>query len=574
MALSLLSYCHGASDVPLVGATTAACLDRVATWQPETDAVISCAEGLRYTYGQLQIEVDRLARGLIALGVQRGDRIGIWAGNCAAWVIAQYASAKAGAILVGINPALGRLELDRAIRQTGVSVLIAMRRYRGRDRADDLAELVGAAATTTGSDERRLLKHVLVLGSETKPEWATRWTDVLQHGESVSSDALADRQASCQSDDPVLILFTSGTTDVAKAATLSHHSVVNSGFFIGERLGYTPADRICLPVPLYHSIGCVAGTMAAATHGSTMVLPGATFEPQACLMAVQAERCTSLYGVPSTFAAQYQHPAFAQYTLDSLRTGIIAGALCSSDVMRDVIQRMHMRELTTCYGLTETRCLFQSRRDDPVERRVSTVGVIHPHVECKVIDPGTGHTVSRGISGELCARGYGTMCGYWNDDAATRQVVDTAGWFHTGDLATMSQDGYLTIVGRIKDMIIRGGENVSAREIEEVLRSCPNVEDACVVGVPDVDYGEELCAWIRVKASEATTDREIRRFCRGRLARHKVPRHVMFIDRFPVTETRKVQKYLLREMAVAALSTAETDPMRTPRSAQWKGSPP
>jgi fatty-acyl-CoA synthase len=554
LLLDLPSYCHGASDVPLIGDTIGTCLDRVANAHSDAEALVSCAEGLRYTYGQLRMEVDRLARGLIALRVRRGDRIGIWSGNCAQWVITQYAVAKIGGILVGINPALQRAELDYALRQVGVSVLLAARRHLARDGVAMVDELVRPLTSTTGSDQSGSLKHIVLLGSGTTPGWATTWAELLEQGEGVSSATLADQQAACQCDDPALILFTSGTTGIAKAATLTHHSIVNNGFFIGERLEYTPAARLCVPMPLYHSIGCVAGTIAAMTHGSTLVLPGFTFEPQSCLAAVDSERCTSLYGVPSMFVAQYQHPALAKYKVDSLRTGIIAGASCSSEIMMQVIDRMHLPEVTTCYGLTETRCLFQSQRNDSMERRVSTVGRIQPHVECKIIDPKTGQTVPRGSSGELCARGYGTMLGYWNNDDATRHAIDAARWFHTGDLATLSQDGYLTIVGRIKDTIIRGGENVSPTEVEAVLRSCEKVVDACVVGVPDIDYGEELCAWIRVKESETATGQEIRRFCRQRLARHKVPRHVMFIERFPLTVTGKVQKYRLREMATAALA--------------------
>ena len=466
------------------------CLDRICEQFADSDALISRHQGLRYTYGQLKQEVENAARGMISIGVEKGDRVGVWSPNCAEWLIAQYALAKVGAIMVNINPAYRLRELEHALTQSGVSVIVAARGFRNSDYAamiDELAPRLPALKQTVYLGKQRL-------GS------AMTWNDLIENGKRVPEPELREREASLQCDDPVNIQYTSGTTGRPKGATLSHHNILNNGFFVGEQLQYTSADRICLPVPFYHCFGCVLGSLAALTHGSAIVLPSESFDAQACLAAIQEESCTSLYGVPTMFIAQLDHPAFSTYRLDSLRTGIMAGAPCPVEVMRQVIEKMHMREVTIAYGMTETSPVsFQSCIDDPIEARVSTVGSVHPHVEVKIIDPPTGLTLPRGQAGELCTRGYVVMLGYWNDSEATAAAIDAARWMHSGDLAVMREDGRVNIVGRLKDMIIRGGENIYPREIEEFLHTHPKMSDVQVIGVPDKKYGEEVCAWIRLR---------------------------------------------------------------------------
>jgi fatty-acyl-CoA synthase len=551
------SYVSGSSGQPLLGETIGACFDRIAAAHPDAEALVSCHQSLRYTYEGLRTEAERIARGLLALGVEPGDRVGIWSPNCAEWLILQYAAAKAGAILVNVNPAYRLRELEYALRQSGVSVLVLARRFRNTDYVELLTELAPELRTScsTALSVQRLpgLRTVVYLGPDDSPGGLS-WASLGARGAGVPPSALVERESRLQFDSAVNIQYTSGTTGAPKGATLSHHNILNNGYFIGERLRYTPLDRVCLPVPFYHCFGCVLGNLAALTHGSAIVLPGESFDAEACLRTVQDERCTSLYGVPTMFIAELQHPSFGDYRLDSLRTGIMAGAPCPIEIMRQVIERMHMSEVTICYGMTETSPVsFQSEVNDDLETRVSTIGSIHPHLECKIVDPATGAIVPRGEPGELCTRGYSVMLGYWNDAPSTAAAIDEARWMHTGDLAVMRDDGYTRISGRLKDMIIRGGENIYPREIEEFLYTHPAVADVQVIGVPDAKYGEEVCAWVRLHDRHQATIEEIREYCRGQIATYKIPRYVRFSTDFPMTVTGKIQKYRMREISMTEL---------------------
>jgi fatty-acyl-CoA synthase len=538
------SYVSGSSDVPLLGETIGQCLDRITAAFGDREALVSCQQNVRYTYRELHAEAERIASGLLALGVAHGDRVGIWSPNRAEWVVMQHAAAKAGAVLVNINPAYRVRELEYALVQSGVSVLIAARGFRNTDYTAMLAELV---------PERLPSLRTLVYFGHRVPGTMT-WQELRSLGDTVAISRLREREAGLQFDDPANIQYTSGTTGSPKGATLSHHNILNNGFFVGERLRYTPQDRICMPVPLYHCFGCVLGSLAALTHGSALVLPAESFDAEACLRAAHEERCTSMYGVPTMFIAQLDHPGCSGDRLESLRTGIMAGSPCPVEVMRQVIDRMHMPEVTIAYGMTETSPVsFQSVVDDPLEARVSTIGRIHPHLECKIVDPQTGATVPRGERGELCTRGYAVMLGYWNDPGATVAAIDAARWMHTGDLAVMRDDGYVNIVGRLKDMIIRGGENIYPREIEEFLHAHPHISEVQVVGVPDAKYGEEVCAWIRLREGRSLTPDEVRDYCRGQIATYKIPRHIRFTTEFPMTVTGKVQKFRIREQMIEEL---------------------
>ncbi|HXJ64416.1 MAG TPA: AMP-binding protein [Actinomycetota bacterium] len=563
-----LSYVHGATDVPLLGETIGRHFDRIALAHPDSEALVSRHQGVRFTYGELHAEVQRVARGLMALGVDKGDRVGIWSSNNAEWLVTQYATATIGAILVNINPAYRTYELEYALEQSGVSMLIAARAFRQTDYVAMLHQLVaeldhakpGDISSQTLPDLRTL---VLLGDGETESHGAFGWEDVLDRAEDTPEDGLRERKAGLEFDDAINIQYTSGTTGFPKGATLSHHNILNNGFFIGERMKLTPADRICLPVPLYHCFGMVLGNLAAMTHASCIILPADAFEPKTCLETVEAEGCTALYGVPTMFIAELEHPEFAEFRLDTLRTGIMAGSPCPVEVMRKVIDRMHMTEVTICYGMTETSPVsFQSNTDDDLELRVSTVGAIHPHVEVKMIDA-DGHVVPRGEPGELCTRGYPVMLGYWNSEEETREAIDAARWMHTGDLAVMTDQGYANIVGRIKDMIIRGGENVYPREIEEFLYGHPKIADVQVIGVPDVKYGEEICACVELKDGEQATEEEIQEYCRGRIASFKIPRYVRFVDEFPMTVTGKVQKFKMRDTLIDELGLQEAASVST-----------
>ncbi|HEY4026243.1 MAG TPA: AMP-binding protein [Candidatus Dormibacteraeota bacterium] len=531
------SYVHGASGVPLLGETIGENLRRTVARHGDREALVVRDQGYRATYRQLWEQTGLAARGLMARGVRRGDRVGIWSPNRSEWVVTQYATARVGAILVNINPAFRTSELEYALHQSGTSFLVLAGRFRTTDYRAMLAEVRG------GCPE---LREALVLD--------TGWEALLRDGESVSDEALAEREAELQFDDPINIQYTSGTTGFPKGATLSHHSILNNGYFIGERLAYTERDRVCIPVPFYHCFGMVLGNLACTTHGACMVVPAESFEPLATMRTVQEERCTALYGVPTMFIAELDHPEFSTIDFSSLRTGIMAGSPCPVEVMRKVQTAMNMPEVTICYGMTETSPVStQSDTDDPLEKRVATVGRVHPHVEIKVVDPATGRIVPRGVSGELCSRGYIVMLGYWNNDAATREAIDAGRWMHTGDLATMDEDGYLNIVGRIKDMIIRGGENIYPREVEEFLYTHADVADVQVIGVPSERYGEEVMAWVRPRDGATLTGDQLTAFCRGRIATFKIPRYWKFVGDFPMTVTGKVQKFKMREVAVEEL---------------------
>jgi fatty-acyl-CoA synthase len=554
MAAEALSYLHGASPVPLLGETIGENLDRTVARFPDHDAVVSVHQGIRQTYAEFHAAVTEIARGLLALGIEPGERVGIWSPNNLEWVTLQYATAKVGAILVNINPAYRTSELAYALGQSGVSTLVLAPRFRQADYVDMLDQVAG---------ELPELRRRVVLGPDT-PAGAISWDDLREAAARASLDQLAAREAQLQFDDPINIQYTSGTTGFPKGATLSHHNILNNGFFIGEGCRYTEADRVAIPVPLYHCFGMVLGNLACTTHGAAMVYPSEAFDPEATLAAVQAERCTSLYGVPTMFIAELEHPRFTEFDYSSLRTGIMAGSPCPVEVMKKVQSDMHMSEVTICYGMTETSPVsFQTAPDDPVDKRVSTVGRIHPHVEAKVIDPDNGRIVPRGQPGELCTRGYLVMLGYWNNDEATAESIDRAGWMHTGDLATVDADGYANIVGRIKDMVIRGGENVYPREVEEFLYQHPAVSDVQVVGVPDPRYGEELCAWVRLKEGQTVGGEELREWCRGKIATFKIPRYWKFVDEFPMTVTGKVQKFKMRESSVAELGLESAERIET-----------
>ncbi len=534
----------GPSDVPLLGRTVGQQLDLTLAEHADREALVSRHQGLRFTYAELHAEAERMARALIALGVRAGDRVGIWSPNNAEWVLTQYGTAKAGAILVNVNPAYKTQELRYILDRAGVSVLVAARGFRATDYVAMLEEVRRDLAG---------LREVVFLGPA--PErWAMSWEELLARGDGTSLEALREREAQLDFDDPINIQYTSGTTGQPKGATLSHHNILNNGYFVGRRERLGPKDRICVPVPFYHCFGMVMGNLAALVHGACVVIPDEAFDAEAVLTAVQEERCTALYGVPTMFIAELDHPGFASFDLSSLRTGIMAGAPCPIEVMKQVVERMHMTQVTICYGMTETSPVsFQSLPDDDLGRRVTTVGAIHPHVEAKVVDPGTGRTLPRGEPGELCTRGYLVMLGYWNDPNATREAVDRARWMHTGDLAVMREDGYVNIVGRIKDMIIRGGENVYPREIEEFLYTHPAVADVQVIGVPDEKYGEEVCAWVRLKEGAEVTGEDLRVYCRGRIATYKIPRYVLVVDEFPMTVTGKIQKFKMREISIREL---------------------
>ncbi len=535
---SELSYSHGASAQPLLGETIGANLHRMATRYPASEAVVDVPTGRRWTYEQLDGDTDSLAAGLMTLGIANGDRVGIWAPNCAEWVLLQYATAKIGAILVNINPAYRSHELGYVLQQSGIRMLVSAESFRTSDYRAMVDEVSG---------ELPDLEKVIYLGT-------VDWDGLLVTGIAAGADALVARAATLAFDDPINIQYTSGTTGFPKGATLSHHNILNNAFFIGEGCRYTEADRVCIPVPFYHCFGMVLGNLACTTHGACIVIPAPGFEPAATLAAVQGEKCTSLYGVPTMFIAELGLADFASYDLSSLRTGIMAGSPCPVEVMKRVLSEMHMPEVEIAYGMTETSPVStQTGADDDMERRVSTVGRVHPHVEIKVIDPETGLVQPRGSHGELCTRGYSVMLGYWNEPDKTAEAIDAGRWMHTGDLAVMDEAGYLNIVGRIKDMVIRGGENVYPREVEEFLYTHPDIEDVQVIGVPDARYGEELCAWVKLRSGSALDAEQVRVFCTGKIAHYKIPRYVRVTDEFPMTVTGKVQKFKMREVSITEL---------------------
>ncbi|QYN23370.1 AMP-binding protein [Amycolatopsis sp. DSM 110486] len=538
-APALPSYASGTSDVPLLGDTIGDNFDRTVAAFPERDAMVDRAAGTKWSYADLKKDVDQLAHGLVATGIGKGDRVGIWSPNRAEWTLLQYATAKIGAILVNINPAYRSHELEYVLNQSGVRMLVAADKFK----TSDYAAMVEQVRPNCAG-----LEVVVLLGTDA-------WTDLMAKGAGGDPEALAELQKNLSADDPINIQYTSGTTGFPKGATLSHHNILNNGYFVGELCNYTEEDRVCIPVPFYHCFGMVMGNLACTSHGACMVIPAPAFDPRATLEAVEAERCTSLYGVPTMFIAELNHADFGEFDLSSLRTGIMAGSPCPVEVMKQVIDRMGMTEVSICYGMTETSPVStQTRADDSVERRVSTVGRVGPHLESKVVDPETGLTLPRGVPGELCTRGYSVMLGYWEQPDKTAEAIDAARWMHTGDLAVMDEAGYLNITGRIKDMVIRGGENVYPREIEEFLYTHPDVLDAQVIGVPDVKYGEELMAWIQVReGAQPLTAEAVREFSQGKLAHYKIPRYVHIVDGFPMTVTGKVRKVEMREQSVTLL---------------------
>jgi fatty-acyl-CoA synthase len=542
-----MSYVHGASDVPLLGETIFQNLRRTASRFGDNEALVAALQDRRSTYRELVDECEVVARGLMARGVKKGDRVGIWSPNRYEWVVVQYATAAMGAILVNINPAYRTSELEYALNQSEVSFLILAAAFRQADYKGMLAEVRGRCPA---------LREALVIEEG--------WDALKRDAAMVNEARLHEVEASLQFDDAINIQYTSGTTGFPKGATLTHHNILNNGFFIGETLKYSERDRVCIPVPFYHCFGMVLGNLACTTHGATMVVPAEAFDPVITMDTVQKERCTSLYGVPTMFIAELEHPRFKEFDFSTLRTGIMAGSPCPVEVMKKVQTVMHIPEMTIAYGMTETSPVStQCATDDPLEKRVATVGRVHPHVEIKIVDPESGAVVPRGATGEMCSRGYMVMLGYWNNEAATHQAIDAARWMHTGDLATMDDEGYINIVGRIKDMIIRGGENIYPREVEEFLYRHPDVADVQVIGIPSEKYGEEVMAWVKPRDGATATGEELAAWCKGKIATYKIPRHWKFVDSFPMTVTGKVQKFKMREVAVEELGLEKAAGMRT-----------
>jgi fatty-acyl-CoA synthase len=556
MANQASSYVYGASSAPLLGDTIGRFFDLACDRWAERPALVVRHQNVKLTYSELRQRVDQLAAGLLALGLEPGDRIGIWSPNNTEWVLTQFATAKIGLILVNINPAYRISELEYALNKVKCKALILAEQFKTSNylaMVRELApELASARPGALAAQRLPSLRAVVVL-SDTQHAGTFCFADVVARASDVQARRVSELAEVTQFDDPINIQFTSGTTGSPKGATLSHHNMLNNGFFIGEAMRLTPEDRLCIPVPLYHCFGMVLGNLAALTHGACMVFPGEGFDPLATLQAVAEERCTALHGVPTMFIAQLDHPEFGRFDLSSLRTGIMAGSPCPIEVMKRAVAQMNLSEITIAYGMTETSPVsFQSSIEDPLERRVSTVGRIQPHIEVKIVDP-SGRIVPRGTPGELLTRGYSVMLSYWDDAERTREAIDAARWMHTGDLATIDDEGYCNIVGRIKDMIIRGGENVYPREIEEYLYRHPKIQDVQVFGVPDSHYGEEICAYIKLRPGVQASVEEIIAFCRGQIAHYKVPRYVKFVDQFPMTVTGKVQKFVMRDEAIAEL---------------------
>jgi fatty-acyl-CoA synthase len=554
------SFVCGAGDKPLLYRTVSEVLADAAALYPQRDAIVVRHQGIKWSFKEFDARVGALARGFIACGLKRGERVGMWAPNCAEWLLTMFATARAGLILVNINPAYRVAELEFALRQVGCRMLVFAPKFKTSDYLGMLGELIpelaksraGALNVARFPDLRQLVQ----LGDEAAPG-CLAFEDLVRRGREVDDATLQARVAELEPDQLYNIQFTSGTTGTPKGATLTHFNLVNNGYFVGEAMVLTEADRLCIPVPLYHCFGMVLGVLAAMTHGAASVFPGEAFDPLSVLEAVAAERCTALHGVPTMFIAALGHPRFKEFDLTSLRTGIMAGAPCPIAVMRRVLEEMHMPEVTICYGMTETSPVsFQTLHDDPVEKRVGTVGRIHPHVQVKIVDE-DGKVTPRGVAGELLTRGYSVMRGYWNEPERTRDALDEAGWMHTGDLGVLDEEGYCNIVGRVKDMIIRGGENIYPREIEEFLYRHPAVLDVAVVGVPDEKYGEAVCACIRIREGATLGVEEVQEFCRRQIAHYKVPRYVRFVDSFPLTVTGKVQKYLIREQLCREMNLQE-----------------
>ncbi|WP_460815089.1 AMP-binding protein [Nocardioides korecus] len=536
------SYAAGETTPPLIEQTIGASFEATVAAHGEREALVEVASGRRWTYAELDRDVDALARGLIGAGIEKGDRVGIWAPNCAEWTITQFATAKIGAVLVNVNPAYRTHELSYAVNQSGMRLMVSAESHRTSDYRAMLEET---------APRNQTLGRVVYIGTDD-------WDGLLAEGEGLPEDAVARRLAALHPDDPINIQYTSGTTGYPKGATLSHRNILNNGFFVTETMGFTEQDRLCIPVPFYHCFGMVMGVLGCVTHGSAMIIPAPAFDAETTLRTVQDERCTGLYGVPTMFIAVQNHPRFADFDLSSLRTGCMAGSICPVEVMRRCIDDMHMEGVSIAYGMTETSPVStQTRADDDLEHRTATIGRVHPHVEIKVVDPVTGETLERGLPGELCTRGYSVMLGYWEDPEKTAEAIDADGWMHTGDLAEMREDGYCVVVGRIKDMVIRGGENIYPREIEEFLYTHPDVEDVQVIGVPDERYGEELAAWVKLRAGAPPLDADgVRAFATGKLAHYKIPRYVLLVEEFPMTVTGKIRKVQMRQETTERLGLA------------------
>lgn len=558
------SYARGATEVPLIEQTIGAFFADMVARQSEREALVSRHQGLRYTFRSLQAEAHRLASALLGMGLVPGDRVGIWSHNNAEWVLMQLATAQVGLVLVNINPAYRTSELEYALNKVGCKLLVTMARFKTSDYLGMLRELAPEwVHGTPGQLEALQLPHLNTVvwidepGVGGEEPGLLRFSDLMARGHA-ADPRIAQVAATLRATDPINIQFTSGTTGFPKGATLTHRNILNNGFFIGECMKLTPDDRLCIPVPLYHCFGMVLGNLACITHGSAIVYPNDGFDPLTVLQTVQDEKCTGLHGVPTMFIAELDHPRFAEFNLSTLRTGIMAGSPCPTEVMKRVVEQMNLREITIAYGMTETSPVScQSSTDTPLDKRVSTVGQVQPHLEVKIVDPETGATVPRGERGEFCTKGYSVMHGYWGDETKTREAIDADGWMHTGDLATMDAEGYVNIVGRIKDMVIRGGENIYPREIEEFLYRHPQVQDVQVVGVPDQKYGEELCAWIIAKPGTKPTEDDIRAFCKGQIAHYKVPRYIRFVAAFPMTVTGKIQKFKIRDEMTDQLGLVE-----------------
>jgi len=532
-----ISYAHGASGKPLLGETIGQNLRRTVDKFGNSEALVVPYQNYRATYSEFWNQTTQVAKSLIAHGVKKGDRVGIWSPNRYEWVVIQYATSRMGAILVNINPAYRPVELKYAIKQSGVSLLLMSKGFRQTNYSEILSQVRSDCVH---------LQKVFIIDHD--------WHSFLEAAEEISDKQLADIEDNLQFDDAVNIQYTSGTTGFPKGATLSHHNILNNGYFIGERLEYTNKERVCIPVPFYHCFGMVLANLAITTHGACMVVPGEAFEPEAVLKTVQDEKCTSLYGVPAMFIAELEHPNFNKYDYSSLHTGIMAGASCPVKAMNEVIEKMNMKDVQICYGMTETSPVStQTMSNDPIEKRVGTVGKVLDHVEIKIIDKNTGEIVPVGNQGELCTRGYSVMLSYWDNEEATDSVLDMAGWMHTGDLAVMDEDGYVKITGRIKDMILRGGENIGPLEIEEYLRTHESISDVHVIGVPSYKYGEEVMAWVKLKEGKTASEKELTEYCKGQIATYKIPKYWKFVDGFPITVTGKIRKVEMREISTKEL---------------------
>lgn len=562
-----LSYAYTGYPTPLIGMTIGDKFDEIVEKYPDNDAIVSIHQGIRYTYRELQKEVNRAAKGFLSLGIKKGDRVAIWTTNIAEWIINQVATAKIGALQVNINPAYRTHELEYVLQQSQSQTLILIDSFKTSDYIKMFEEVCPEAKDSKPgkitSENLPYLKNVILARGE-KRGYMYTWDEVLRMGDEIPDTVLCAVQCTLDFDDPVNIQYTSGTTGFPKGVVLTHHNVLNNGFFIGEYMKFTEKDKLCIPVPFYHCFGMVLSNLACLTHGSTMVLPAEHFDPVSTLTAVEKERCTALHGVPTMFIAELEHPLFQKFDLSTLRTGIMAGSPCPIDKMRKVSTLMNMKEIVIVYGQTETAPgVTMSSADDTLERRVTTVGRPMPHTEIKIVDPRTGNIVPRGVAGEICARGYSLMRGYYNNPEATRQVIDEQGWIHTGDLGILDEDDYVRITGRIKDMVIRGGENIYPREVEEFLYTHPDISDAQVIGVPDAKYGEELCVWVRLKNGTKLTENDIKEYCRGKIAHYKIPRYVKFVDEFPMTVTGKIQKYKMREISIKELGLEEVAQTKT-----------